>query len=110
MKSSYQHRHGSFSRCARLLLLGVAGWLMVSSPRVAQNGPGITLAWDAPAGSTIAGYPVNHGSSSRSFKNTFDKTTPDDVPTLSAGSTYFLAVTDYFFLVKLFLVIGGFEK
>jgi len=64
---------------------------------VPPTGQSVTLAWNAGATSTVAGYRLYYGGASRAYTNTMDvgNNTTATVSDLVAGATYFFAVTDY---------------
>ncbi len=64
----------------------------------------VTLSWDAPAfnedGSTIdnlSGYNLHYGTTSRNYSHTvhIGNVTPYQITNLTAGATYYLAITAY---------------
>ncbi len=76
--------------------LGAA--LMLTALAVSARGQSsVTLAWDASPDSSIAGYRLYEGVASRTYTNVIDlgNTTMATVSNLTAGVTYFFAVTAY---------------
>lgn len=63
----------------------------------AQAAQTVTLAWNPGSASGIAGYRVHYGTSSGNYTQTSDvgNTTTATVASLTGGTTYFFAVTDY---------------
>jgi hypothetical protein len=57
----------------------------------------VTLAWDANTESDLAGYKVHYGTASGSYTTIVDvhKVTTSSIGTLTAGQTYYFAVTAY---------------
>jgi len=57
----------------------------------------VTLAWDANTEPDLAGYKVHYGSASGSYTSSVDvhKVTTSSIGTLTAGQTYYFAVTAY---------------
>ena len=57
----------------------------------------VTLAWDANTESDLAGYRVHYGTASGSYTTSVDvhKVTTSSIGTLTAGQTYYFAVTAY---------------
>jgi hypothetical protein len=64
---------------------------------VAHTGFSTTLAWNANTETNIAGYRVHYGTSSGHYTQTLDvgKTTTATLSNLTAGTTYYSAVTAY---------------
>jgi Domain of unknown function (DUF4082)/Fibronectin type III domain len=75
-------------------LLGGVGSLLLGSLSAA-NAASVTLAWDAESG--VAGYRLHYGTSSGSYAQTGDvgTNTTATVSNLTAGQTYYFAVTAY---------------
>ena len=63
----------------------------------AQGGQSVALAWDADAGTSVAGYIVHYGSVSGVYTNSLNVGTNINasVPGLQEGETYYFAVTAY---------------
>ena len=63
----------------------------------AQGGQSVALAWDADAGTSVAGYIVHYGSVSGVYTNSLNVGTNINasVPALQEGVTYYFAVTAY---------------
>ena len=57
----------------------------------------VTLAWDANTETDLAGYRVHYGTASGSYTTSVDvhKVTTSSIGTLTAGQTYYFAVTAY---------------
>ena len=57
----------------------------------------VTLAWDANTEPDLAGYRVHYGTASGSYTSSVDvhKVTTSSIGTLTAGQTYYFAVTAY---------------
>jgi chitinase len=57
----------------------------------------VTLAWDANLEADLAGYKVHYGTASGSYTSSLDvnKVTTASIGTLTAGQTYYFAVTAY---------------
>ena len=57
----------------------------------------VTLAWDANTEPDLAGYKVHYGTASGSYTTSVDvhKVTTSNIGTLTAGQTYYFAVTAY---------------
>jgi hypothetical protein len=57
----------------------------------------VTLAWDANTESDLAGYKVHYGTASGSYTTSVDvhKVTTSSIATLTAGQTYYFAVSAY---------------
>jgi hypothetical protein len=91
---------GWLSRITRLTgVLGAILCLAVlhnPSPAFGATLP-VTLAWDASAGSAVAGYRVYYGVASGNYANNVvvGNVTTNTVPGLASGVTYFFAVTCY---------------
>jgi hypothetical protein len=66
-------------------------------PLPAANAATVTLAWDQNAEPDITGYKLYYGTSSRVYDHTEDagNSTTCTISDLSAGTTYYLAVTAY---------------
>ena len=75
-----------------LLLVSLSCYAAVPS-----MGQSVELAWNPSRGSTIAGYRLYYGGASQTYTNTVDagNATSVTVSNLTAGSTYFFAVTAY---------------
>jgi hypothetical protein len=76
-------------------LAGFAVVLCAKAAFAAQ--PSVTLAWNTDTDPTVVGYNLNYGTSSGSLTQTEDvgNTTTATVSGLTAGTTYFFAVTAY---------------
>jgi hypothetical protein len=74
---------------AVLLSVGLAEYASAQSS--------VTLAWDPSTGSEVAGYRLYEGGASKAYTNTIDtgNVTTQSVSGLTAGGTYFFAVTAY---------------
>jgi hypothetical protein len=77
--------------------LGVLAALTTVVPLAASAQSSVTLAWNASAGGTIAGYRLYLGVASDTYGTMVDvgNTTTATVPSLSPGMTYYFAVTAY---------------
>jgi hypothetical protein len=71
--------------------------ILIGSMSMAYAAQTVTLAWDPSSGSNIAGYRLRYGTSSGSYTQSIDvgKTTTATVSKLTAGKTFFFAVTAY---------------
>jgi hypothetical protein len=67
----------------------------ISSPAATPHT--VTLAWNANAPNTIAGYHLYYGGTTKSYTNVVDSggSTTVAITNLSGGSTYYFAVTAY---------------
>ena len=76
--------------------LGVAS-LLVGSLSLAQAAQSVALAWNADTDPTVVGYNVDYGTSSGVYTKTLNagNSTTATVPSLTAGQTYYFAVTGY---------------
>src|SRR5437762_5632898 len=71
-----------------LLMAGASGWSALGSQ-------GVSLAWDASTGTSVAGYIVHYGSSSGVYTNSLDvgSQLTATIPGLLDSATYYFAVT-----------------
>jgi Domain of unknown function (DUF4082)/Fibronectin type III domain len=75
----------------------LAGFAVVLGAKTALAQSSVTLAWNTDTDPTVVGYDLNYGTSSGSLTQTQDvgNTTTATVSGLTAGTTYFFAVTAY---------------
>jgi hypothetical protein len=73
----------------------LVGFLALAGTVLGQ--PSVTLAWNGETNTTVAGYRLYQGASSRNYSSTTDAGTQTQVPVpgLVAGKTYYFAVTAY---------------
>jgi hypothetical protein len=78
-------------------VLALAGFAVVLGAKTALAQSSVTLAWNTDTDPTVVGYDLNYGTSSGSLTQTQDvgNTTTATVSGLTAGTTYFFAVTAY---------------
>ena len=83
------------SRQIRILLIWVLSFAALLTPALASQS--VTLAWDPSPDADITGYRLKYGTSSGSYTQSLQvgNTTTATVPNLTAGATYFFAVTAF---------------